>query len=106
MASIHSSPGGTKFGEDPDLYDFARPPYPAELFDWLRDRAKLNRNSLYFEIAAGTGHAALPILQSPVLHLRAFGPDARLAAKLCEKAIAEDKANLATIISRFEDDQL
>lgn len=106
MASIHSSPGGTKFGEDPELYDFARPPYPAALFEWLRGRAGLNRNSCCFEIGAGTGHASLPILATPVLHLRAIEPDARLAAKLREKAIAEDVANLATIIARFEDDVL
>lgn len=101
MASIHSSPGGTKFGEDPDLYDFARPPYPAALFDWLRDRAKLNADSICFEIGAGTGHATLPILQTPVQHITAIEPDARLAAKLREKA--SDEASLAIDIAKFED---
>ncbi|HVK79786.1 MAG TPA: class I SAM-dependent methyltransferase [Verrucomicrobiae bacterium] len=106
MASIHSSPGGTKFGEDPDRYDFARPPYPAALFDWVRTRAKLGPKSVCFEIGAGTGHASLPILDTPVLHLRAIEPDARLAEKLRRKAIGQDVANLATIVSRFEDDTL
>lgn len=106
MASIHSSPGGTKFGEDPEVYDLARPPYPAALFDWVRARAKLGRGSVCFEIGAGTGHASLPVLETPVLHLRAIEPDARLAEKLRAKAIARDVANLAVIVSRFEDDQL
>ena len=47
-----------------------------------------------------------PILEMPVQHLRAIEPDARLASKLCEKAIAGDEANLAVVVSRFEDDVL
>lgn len=101
MASIHSSPGSTKFGEDPDLYDYARPPYPAALFDWLRDHAKLNAGSTCFEIGAGTGHATLPILKLPVRHIAAIEPDARLAAKLREKA--GDGPSLAIDIAKFED---
>jgi SAM-dependent methyltransferase len=100
MASIHSSPGGTKFGEDPELYDFARPPYPAALFDWLRGRAKLTADSVCFEIGAGTGHATLPILDTPVRHIVAIEPDARLAAKLREKAV--DEAGLAIDVAKFE----
>ncbi|HOY77161.1 MAG TPA: class I SAM-dependent methyltransferase [Hyphomonadaceae bacterium] len=100
MASIHSSPGGTKFGEDPELYDFARPPYPSALFDWLRGRAGLTADSVCFEIGAGTGHATLPILDTPVRHIVAIEPDARLAAKLREKA--GDEARLAIDVAKFE----
>ncbi|RYD97718.1 MAG: SAM-dependent methyltransferase, partial [Sphingomonadales bacterium] len=101
MASIHSSPGGTKFGEDPELYDFARPPYPAELFGWLRERAGLGADSACFEIGAGTGHATLPILALPVRAITAIEPDARLAAKLREKS--GDDGAVSLVISRFED---
>ena len=100
MASIHNSPGGTKFGEDPDLYDFARPPYPAALFDWLATRAGLDANSVCFEIGAGTGHATLPILNLPVRHITAIEPDARLAAKLQDKA--GGNASLAIKVAKFE----
>lgn len=99
MASIHNSPGGTKFGEDPLLYDFARPPYPAPLFDWLRQRAQLVPDSDCLEIGAGTGHATLPILATPVRYLLAVEPDARLAERLREKA---NDPRLTLEIARFE----
>jgi SAM-dependent methyltransferase len=99
MASIHNSPGGTKFGEDPLLYDFARPPYPTPLFDWLRQRCQLGPDSDCLEIGAGTGHATLPILATPVRYLLAIEPDARLAARLREKA---EDPRLTLEIARFE----
>jgi len=104
VASIHSSPGGTKFGEDPDLYDFARPPYPAELFGWLATRASLEAGSTCFEIGAGTGHATLPILNLPVGHITAIEPDARLAAKLRDKA--GSTPSLEINVAKFEDASL
>jgi len=99
MASIHNSPGGTKFGEDPLLYDFARPPYPAALFDWLRHRGQLGPDSDCLEVGAGTGHATLPILATPVRYLLAVEPDARLAEHLREKAA---DPRLTIEIARFE----
>jgi len=101
MASIHSSPGGTKFGEDPALYDFARPPYPDELFDWLKSGAHLDTDSMCFEIGAGTGHATLPVLATPVRSVLAIEPDARLAERLRDKAAGD--ARLAIEVARFED---
>lgn len=103
MASIHSSPGGTKFGEDPDLYDFARPPYPPELFDWLAAHANLGPASVCFEIGAGTGHATVPILARSIRQIVAIEPDERLARKLRDKT--EDGA-LVIINERFEDVKL
>lgn len=100
MASIHGSPGATKFGEDAERYDFARPPYPADLFDWLRQRCDLGPASDCFEIGAGTGHATLPVLATPVRTLLAIEPDARLAGRLREKAGAD--ARLTIDIARFE----
>jgi SAM-dependent methyltransferase len=104
MASIHASPGATKFGEDAALYDFARPEYPAELFGWLRERCGLNAQSACFEIGAGTGHATLPVLAMPVRALLAIEPDARLAERLREKAGGD--ARLTIDVVRFEDARL
>ncbi len=104
MASIHSSPGGLKFGEDAAQYDFARPPYPPELFSWLRERCNLDAQSACFEIGAGTGHATLPILETPVHRIVAIEPDARLADRLREKAAGD--ARLTIAITRFENAQL
>jgi len=101
MASIHNSPGATKFGEDAALYDFARPDYPSELFVWLRARCGLNLDSDCFEIGAGTGHATLPVLATPVRSLLAIEPDARLAERLQEKAAGD--ARLTIDMARFED---
>ena len=104
MASIHASPGATKFGEDAALYDFARPAYPAELFAWLQARCGLNAQSGCFEIGAGTGHATLPVLATPVRSLLAIEPDVRLAERLREKAGGD--ARLMIKIARFEDARL
>lgn len=104
MASIHSSPGGLKFGEDAAQYDFARPPYPPELFAWLRERCGLGAHSSCFEIGAGTGHATLPILATPIQRLLAIEPDARLAERLREKSASDARLTIETV--RFEDAQL
>jgi SAM-dependent methyltransferase len=101
VASINSSPGRTKFGEDAALYDFARPPYPDALFVWLRGACDLGPDSDCFEIGAGTGHATLPLLAMPVRSILAIEPDARLAARLREKAGSEPR--LAIEIARFEE---
>lgn len=101
MASIHSSPGGTKFGEDPALYDFARPHYPHELFSWLKTGAYIDPDSVCFEIGAGTGHATLPVLAMPVRSVTAIEPDIRLGGRLREKA--GDGQPLVIMDARFED---
>jgi SAM-dependent methyltransferase len=104
MASIHSSPGATKFGEDAALYDFARPEYPLQLFGWLHECCGLDTTSACFEIGAGTGHATLPVLATPVRSLLAIEPDARLAERLREKAGGD--LRLTIDIARFEDVRL
>lgn len=101
MASIHSSPGARKFGEDAEAYDFARPPYPSELFGWLRERCGLGADSACFEIGAGTGHATLPVLTTPVARVLAIEPDERLAERLREKAGDDDRLQIDA--ARFED---
>lgn len=104
MASIHASPGATKFGEDAALYDFARPGYPPELFTWLRERCRLGPDTACFEIGAGTGHATLPVLATPVRSILVIEPDARLAERLREKTGGDSR--LAIAVSKFEDTAL
>lgn len=110
MASIHSSPGRTKFGADPVAYDFARPEYSEALFGWLAERARLNAQSDCLEIGAGTGHATLPVLALPVRYIMAIEPDPRLAARLREKAgndprlvVEEERFETAIIPQAFFD---
>lgn len=103
LASISSSPGRNKFGEDPAAYDFARPAYPAELFAWLKEHCGLGPETDALEIGAGTGHATLPILATPIRSLHAIEPDPTLAAHLQSKT---GDPGLAVAVQRFEDASL
>jgi SAM-dependent methyltransferase len=103
MASIDSSPGRTKFGEDPAAYDFARPAYPRELFDWLKQRCAISPQSACLDIGAGTGLATLPMLDTPVASILAIEPDAALAAQLSSKT---SDPRLTIDVQRFEDAQI
>src|SRR5918912_251029 len=51
------------FEEVPELYDRARPLYPAELFDDLVAYAGLERGARVLEIGCGTGQATLPLAE-------------------------------------------
>ncbi|MFT3725689.1 MAG: class I SAM-dependent methyltransferase [Hyphomonadaceae bacterium] len=82
MASIDTSPGGRKFGANAELYDFARPGYPPELYEWLQSECNLSPDTRCFEIGPGTGQATLPMLAMPVGSIVAIEPDAGLAAHL------------------------
>ncbi len=63
MASIHSSPGAGKFGEDAELYDRARPPYPETLVRLLRDAVWAGAaKRTASKSAREQGHATLPLL--------------------------------------------
>jgi SAM-dependent methyltransferase len=104
VASISSSPGRTKFGENATAYDFARPAYRPELFDWLRATCSLGPESDCLEIGAGTGHATLPVLATPVRSLLAIEPDGALVARLRDKAGADDRLTIAA--ERFEKAEL
>jgi SAM-dependent methyltransferase len=100
VASISSSPGRTKFGEDPAAYDFARPPYPAELFHWLKERCNFGPETDCLDIGAGTGLATLPIFETPVRSILAIEPDAALGERLRSKT---SDPRLTISIQRFED---
>jgi SAM-dependent methyltransferase len=49
------------FDEVAELYDRARPDYPAELFDRLAQAAALGPGSRVLEIGCGTGQATVPL---------------------------------------------
>jgi SAM-dependent methyltransferase len=53
----------TTFEEVPELYDRARPLYPAELFDDLVAYAGLAAGSRVLEIGCGTGQATVPLAE-------------------------------------------
>src|SRR5919198_2175367 len=53
----------TTFEEVPELYERARPLYPAELFDDLAAYAGLTPGSRVLEIGCGTGQATLPLAE-------------------------------------------
>ncbi len=53
----------TTFEEVPDLYDRARPGYPAEVFDDLVDLGRVPTGGRILEIGAGTGKATLSLAE-------------------------------------------
>jgi SAM-dependent methyltransferase len=53
----------TTFEEVPELYDRARPVYPAEVFDDLVDLTRLPVGGRLLEIGSGTGQATLPLAE-------------------------------------------
>jgi SAM-dependent methyltransferase len=52
-----------KFDEDAELYERARPGYPARLFDDLVELAGLQSGARVLEIGCGTGQATLPLAE-------------------------------------------
>lgn len=99
MASIDTSPGRLKFGEDAAQYDAARPGYPPELYAWLQGECTLGADARCFEIGPGTGQATLPMLSMPVGSIVAIEPDTGLAAHLAA-TIRDQRLSIAT--QRFE----
>jgi SAM-dependent methyltransferase len=53
----------TTFEQVPELYDRARPSYPAEVFDDLASLAHLPAAARIVEIGCGTGQATLPLAE-------------------------------------------
>jgi SAM-dependent methyltransferase len=51
----------TTFGEDPELYDRARPGYPDQLFVDLGSLTGLGAEARVLEVGCGTGQATLPL---------------------------------------------
>jgi SAM-dependent methyltransferase len=102
--AFNDAPGAASFGHDPALYDDARPAYPSELFDWLKQHGRLGPQSDCFEIGAGTGHATLPLLALPVGSVLAIEPDHALAGLLQTKGAENPRLSIAQ--ATFEETSL
>jgi SAM-dependent methyltransferase len=70
------------FGSDPETYDAARPGHAAEVYEILRDRCGVGRNTTVLEIGPGTGQATQRLLELGVGTLVAIEPDPALAQYL------------------------
>jgi len=88
------------FNESAELYDRARPRYPAEIFDRLWEMARLGPEPEIIEVGCGTGQASLSLAER----------GARLICiELGENMAALARRNLSTypsarvIVSKFEE---
>lgn len=81
-------------------YAEARPPYPPELWDRLRQLGLLEPGRSALDLGAGTGQATGPLLAAG-LRVTAVEPGARLAAELRSR-----HPTATVVLSRAEDAQL
>lgn len=94
-ASIDRRRGREAFGHDPANYHAARPPYPAETWAALRERAGLRPGIDVLEIGAGTGLATAGLLAHRPRRLVAMEPDLRLSDFLGAAVVAPQLQILA-----------
>ena len=87
------------FDEDPQLYDRARPGYPAALFDDLAKLAGVGPRARVAEIGPGTGQATVALVDRGA-HVVAVELGPALAAVL-ERKVAD--APVQVVVSAFED---
>lgn len=92
--------GRQAFGADPAGYHRSRPGYPDWVYDTLRSRCGLRRNTPVFEIGAGTGKATRRLLDLGARPLTAIEPDPRLADFL--RKSNPDKA-LNVLVTPFDE---
>lgn len=91
------------FDRDPWLYQRARPPYPAELYDLLTDECGLAPGCRVLEIGAGTGQATAELLARGA-EVVAVEPGRGLAGLLAERLSAQPGGDRLTIVEAdFED---
>jgi SAM-dependent methyltransferase len=90
----------TTFDDAAELYDRARPGYPAELFDDVADLAGLRPGARVLEIGSGTGQATLPLAERNY-HVTAIELGPNLAAVARRKLAGFP--NVAVIVAAFED---
>jgi SAM-dependent methyltransferase len=83
--SIGREEGRRIFGQEPSLYDAARPDYPERIYGILRERCGLGPGCRVLEVGPGTGQATEPIAAAGA-SIVAVEPDRALANHLAEKA--------------------
>jgi SAM-dependent methyltransferase len=81
--AIDPEEGRTLFGIDPANYDAARPDYPDEVYDLLRNRCGLGPGTRVIEIGPGTGLATKHLAQAGA-SIVVVEPDAALGAFLAD----------------------
>jgi SAM-dependent methyltransferase len=92
--------GRRAFGDDPALYERARPDYPPELYVRLGDVCPL-AGSRVFEVGPGTGIATRRLLEQQPRSLTAIEPDHRLADALVA-ATGTEPPRLEVVRAPFE----
>jgi SAM-dependent methyltransferase len=88
------------FGRVAELYDRARPSYPAEVIDALLDFTHLHPGAQVVEVGAGTG-IATRLLAERGLKITALEPDPAMAA-VASRSCGE-YANVEIEVTTFED---
>jgi SAM-dependent methyltransferase len=102
MGEINRVEGRRAFGLNPAGYDRARPEYPSELYELLRERCGLRPRTRTFEIGPGTGLATKRLLQLGADPLIVVEPDERLADYL-RNALGEACSRVEIKVVSFED---
>lgn len=103
MSIIDKLEGQRAYGNDPETYDVARPPYPQRVFDLLHERCGLRPGARVLEIGAGTGHCTRKLIQAGAI-VTAVEPDERMARFLITQAGASPPAEV--VMAAFEDADL
>ena len=98
MASIDEA-RRTSFDEQAELYDRARPSYPAALVDEVIERSRIPTHGRILEVGAGTGKATV-LFARRGYSILALEPGANLAKVLGRNVIAFPKVAIET--STFE----
>ncbi|MGW6963765.1 class I SAM-dependent methyltransferase [Streptomyces zaomyceticus] len=88
------------FDEDAELYDRARPGYPAELFDDLAEFAGVRPGSRVLEVGCGTGQATVPMAERGC-RITAVEAGPNMAAVACRN-LARITAAVQVVTADFE----
>jgi SAM-dependent methyltransferase len=105
MAEIARTEGQRAFGHDPTGYAQARPGYPPQVYDILRDRCGLRPGVRTFEIGSGTGAATRHLLRLGAAPLVVVEPDERLA-RFLTTTLGQSTSGIEVKIATFEEAEL
>ncbi|MFK4593726.1 SAM-dependent methyltransferase [Streptomyces pristinaespiralis] len=89
------------FDEDAELYDRARPGYPAELYDDLAELAGIRAGSRVLEVGCGTGQATVP-LAGRGCRITAVEAGSRMAAVARRNLAGAGAAAVEVVTADFE----
>src|SRR5438132_3410312 len=99
---IDAQEGRALFGADPRNYNDIRPPYPEQLYEFLRTTGALRANTSTLEIGAGNGLATRRLLDFGANPLTVVEPDTHFAPLLMSLSKLY-KAELRVIAESFEE---